>query len=91
MVGEKTDVHASEQFWYAEFEPTLADLFSDPNLNFSNGPELIDLLQKHGIDNPVTGEPIILEQSPGNLICEGEEGEPVLKICLENGLLYTLF
>ena len=91
MVGEKTAVHTSEPFWYAEFRPALDGLFSDPNLNFSNGPELIDLLQKHGIVNPVTGEPIILEQSPGNLIFDGEASEDKLKICLENGLLYNLF
>jgi hypothetical protein len=74
MVGEKTDVY----------------LFSEPSNDFSNGSELIDLLQRNGIDNPITGEPIIIEHSPGNMIVEKSGDKSEMKICLENGSLYTL-
>ena len=90
MVGEKTEVYTVNGFWYQNFRANLADFFSDPSKRFSNGSELISLLQKNGIDNPITGEPIFIEHSPGNMIVEKTGDEFVLKICLENGLLYTL-
>jgi hypothetical protein len=68
----------------------LADLFSHPDNDFSNGSELVDLLQRNGIDNPITGEPIIIEHSPGNMRVEKMENKIIMKICLENGSLYTL-
>jgi len=91
MVGETTDIYTVEGYWHQNFQAQLADLFSIPSNNFSNGSELIDLLQRNGIDNPVTGEPIIIEQSPGNMIVEKTGDTIVMKICLENGSLYTLF
>jgi hypothetical protein len=93
MVGEKTDVyvHSVEGYWYLNFQASLADMFAIPSNNFSNGSELIDLLQRNGIGNPITGETIIIEHSPGNMIVEKAGDEIVMKICLENGLLYTLF
>ena len=91
MVGEKTDVYTVEGYWYNNFKANLADFFSDPSNDFSNGSELIDLFQRNGIDNPITGEPIIIEHSPGNMIVEKAGEEIVMKICLENGSLYTLF
>ncbi len=91
MVGEKTDVYTVEGYWYNNFRDNLADFFSDPSNDFSNGSELIDLFQRNGIDNPITGEPIIIEHSPGNMIVEKAGEEIVMKICLENGSLYTLF
>ncbi|MCK5277710.1 MAG: DUF2330 domain-containing protein [Cyclobacteriaceae bacterium] len=91
MVGEKTDVYTVEGYWYNNFRNNLADFFSDPSNDFSNGSELIDLFQRNGIDNPITGEPIIIEHSPGNMIVEKAGEEIVMKICLENGSLYTLF
>ena len=90
MVGEKTEVYIVDGLWYQNFRVNLADFFSDPSNNFSNGSEFIDLLQRNGIDNPITGEPIIIEQSPGNIIVEKAGDKIVLKICFENGLLYTL-
>ena len=90
MVGEKTDVYTVDRSWYSNFRANLGDFFSNPNNTFSNGPELIDLLQRNGFDNPVTGEPIIIEDSPGNIIIEKAGDKSVWKICLENGLLYTL-
>ena len=90
MVGEKTDVYTVDRSWYSNFRANLGDFFSNPNNTFSNEPELIDLLQRNGFDNPVTGEPIIIEDSPGNIIIEKAGDKSVWKICLENGLLYTL-
>ena len=90
-VGEKTDVYTVHRYWYQNFAANLADLFSYPDNDPSNGSELIDLLQKNGIDNPITGEPISLEHSPGNMIVEKAGDSMVLKICLENGSLHTLF
>ena len=90
-VGKTTDVYTIEGYWHQNFHASLADLFSEPDNTFSTGAELIELLKKNGIDNPITGEPIIIEDSPGNMIVEKAEGEILLKICLENGSLYTLF
>ena len=90
-VGETTDVYSVEGNWHQNFYANLADLFSDPSNDFSNGSELIDLLQRNGIDNPITGEPIIIEHSPGNMIVEKSWDKIDMKICLENGSLYTLY
>ena len=76
-------------WWYQYFQANLADFFSNPSQSFSNGSEFIDLLQRNGIDNPITGEPIIIEHSPGNMIVEKDGDKIILKICLENGLLYA--
>ena len=91
MVGETTDVYSVEGNWHQNFYVNLADLFSEPSNDFSNGAELIDLLQRNGIDNPITGEPIIIEQSPGNMIVERAGDYIEMKICLENGSPYALF
>jgi hypothetical protein len=91
MVGEKTEVYSVEGYWYENFQYNMADFFSDPSIGFSNESELIQLLQTNGIDNPVAGEPIIIEHSPGNLVFEKTGDEIVMKICLANGLLYTLY
>ena len=90
-VGEKTDVYSVQGYWYNNFQANPADMFSIPSNNFSNGSELIELLQREGIDNPITNEPIIIEHSPGNMIVEKAGNKIVMKICLENGSLYTLF
>jgi hypothetical protein len=89
MIGEKAEVYTVERYWYQNFYANLADLFSDPSNDFSNGSEFIDLLQRNGIDNPITGEPIIIEHSPGNIVVEKAGDKIDYKICLENGLLRT--
>ena len=38
--------------------------------DLSNASELIDLLQRKGMDTQITGEPVIIEHSPGNMIVE---------------------
>jgi hypothetical protein len=37
-----------------------SDLFAYPENTFSTGAELIELLQRKGIGNPITKEPILL-------------------------------
>lgn len=91
MVGEKTDVYSVERYWHQNFRASLVELFAIPDNNFSNGEELIELFQREGIDNPITKEPIIIEDSPGNIIFEETGDINQVKICLENGSLYTLF
>lgn len=91
MVGEKTDVYSVERYWHQNFRASLVQLFAIPDNNFSNGEELIELFQREGIDNPITKEPIIIEDSPGNIIFEETGDINQVKICLENGSLYTLF
>jgi hypothetical protein len=89
MIGEKAEVYTVERYWHQNFYANLTDLFSDPSNDFSNGSEFIDLLQRNGIDNPITGEPIIIEHSPGNIVVEKAGDKIDYKICLENGLLRT--
>jgi hypothetical protein len=91
MVGEKAKVYTIERYWLDNFRNSLYEIFAVPTNTFSTGAELIDLLQKKGIDNPITGEPIIIEQSPGNMIVERAGDYIEMKICLENGSPYALF
>ena len=90
LVGEKTEVFSLEIDWRGKFESDLADLFAIPTNTFSTGEEFIVLLQREGIDNPITNEPIIIEDSPGNIIFEKSDGKELIKICLENGSLDML-
>jgi hypothetical protein len=90
LVGEKTDVYSVERHWRKNFQNRIASLFSEPQNTFSTGAELIELLQRKGIDNPITKEPIILEDSPGNIVVEKAaiiDQINQIKICLENGSL----
>ena len=91
VVGEKTDVYSIERYWPQNFQARLADLFANPENTFSTGEELIELFRREGIDNPITKEPIIIEDSPGNIIVEKAGSMTQVKICLENGSLYNLF
>jgi hypothetical protein len=91
MVGEKAEVYTIERYWLDNFRNRLYELFAVPDNTFSTGAELVDFLQRNGIDNPITGEPIIVEHSPGNMIVEKTEDYIEMKICLENGSPYTLF
>ena len=90
VVGEKTEVYTVEEYWYGIFQARLADIFSIPSNDFSNESELIEILEREGIDNPITHEPIIIEHSPGNLVIEKTGDRIQFKICLENGSLYSL-
>jgi len=86
-VGETTDVVTVEKYWRRNFQSRISSLFTEPENTFSNGEELIELLQRNGINNPITKEPIILEDSPGNIIVEETGDKNQIKICLENGSL----
>ncbi len=88
LVGEKAEVYTVEEYWLYHFDRRLTELFSHPH-NISNGADLIELLHREGIDNPITHEPIMIEHSPGNLVVE-ETGDHIgFKLCLENGSLYS--
>jgi len=43
-----------------------------------------------GINNPITNKPIILEDSPGNIIWEGSGDNIKIKFCLRDSPLDTL-
>jgi hypothetical protein len=91
LVGERTDVYSVERYWPQNFQARLNELFADPDNDFSTGAELIELLRREGIDNPITKEPIIIEDSPGNIVVEKTGNVTQAKICLENGAFYSLF
>jgi hypothetical protein len=91
LVGEKTDVYSVERYWPQNFQAHLSNLFADPDNDFSTGAELIELLRREGIDNPITKEPIIIENSPGNIVTEKTGNVTQASICLENGALFSLF
>jgi len=65
-------------------------LFAFPEKRPSNGEELIDFLNRKGIVNDITKEPIILEDSPGNIVVEQTGNKYNVKLCLENGSLKYL-
>ena len=90
LVGEKTDVYSVERYWRQNFQNRISSLFSEPENTFSTEAELIELLQSKGIDNPITNEPIIIEDSPGNIVVEKTgviDQISQIKVCLENGSL----
>jgi hypothetical protein len=90
VVGQKTDVYSVERHWRKNFQYRISGLFSEPQNTFSTKAELIELLQRNGIDNPITKEPIIIEDSPGNIVVENPwiiDQTRQIKICLENGSL----
>ena len=89
MVGEKAEVYTVEGYWFLPLKDSLADILSIPSYGSSES-DLIAILEREGIDNPITHEPIINEHSPGNLVIEGQGDRMELKICLENGSLYAL-
>jgi hypothetical protein len=90
LVGEKVDVYSVERYWLRNFRDSLGDFFYNPANTISTGERFIKYLQKEGINNPITNEPIIIEDSPGNIIVEETGGINLIKICLENGSLDTL-
>lgn len=70
FIGEKVEVYSPDASGYRDTSSRLYDLLSIPNHSGLNGEELIELLIKEGIKNPMTGESIILEDSPGNITVE---------------------
>lgn len=94
LFDEKTiDVNIIDRVWMDEFRAQVSDVFAEPSVTFSNGSDLVELLRREGINNALTGRPILNEDSPGNVIVENPEGEkwPIIKVGLENGSLCELF
>jgi len=91
IVGEKTEVYTLERNWLYNFQSSVADILSIPENNFSTGEELIEILRREGVDNPITHEPITLEESPGNITFAGSGKDIKLYICLSNGSLDALY
>ena len=89
----------SEKHWSVYTAPLLAqsfmanldDLFCIPENDFETGEELVEILGKEGIKNPLTNKPIILEDSPVNIILETDGDGFRIKLCLENGSFLNLF
>ena len=90
-LGETTEVYTVEKGPGTGLEVLMSLYFSYPNENtISSGEELIGFLNRQGINNPITNEPIILEDSPGNIVCEGIGDDIKIKYCSRNGSLSTL-
>ncbi|MGD8344750.1 MAG: DUF2330 domain-containing protein [Desulfobacterales bacterium] len=90
-IGKTPEVHTIHRNWPDHLMGQLADLFSYPENTFETGAELSKILKKSDIKNPITNEPIILEDSPGNIILEEDADGTQIKLCLENGSLHDLF
>jgi len=56
----------------------------------SSGKEYIEILKRNGIKNPITKEPIIFEDSPGNVVWEQSGDEIKIKYCRRNGSLVDM-
>ena len=52
-----------------------------------NDEDFIKVLEDEGVYNPITKQPMIIEDSPGNIFFEGGR----IKICLVNGSMEWLF
>ena len=90
-IGKATEVSTPHRSWSQIFMADLSDLFCIPENDFETGEELVELLRKKGIKNLLTNKPIILEDSPGNIILEEDGDGFQIKLCLENGSFRDLF
>ena len=90
-IGETTEVSTLPRYWPPNFAAAMVDVFVDPENTFSNAAELIRILDTEGITNPLTKEPILIEDSPGNIILEKDGDAFRIKLCLENGSFLDLF
>lgn len=90
-IGKTTEVSTLHRSWPSNFAVALSNVFALPENTFSNGAELIKLLDMEGITNPITNEPILIEDSPGNIILEKDGDGFRIKLCLENGSFLDLF
>jgi hypothetical protein len=89
-LGETTEIYTVERSRRSDSEFPLWFYFNFPSNPVSSGEELIELLNQMGFHNPITDEPIILEDSPGNITWEGSGDDTKIKFCLRDGSLYTL-
>lgn len=74
--------------WRYSLDGCIADAFSDPEMQCDE--TLIEALKEYGCYNPFTGEPIIIEDSPGNILCERDEYDIDIKVFLQNGSFVTM-
>ena len=76
--GEKIQVNSHSSKMYSEwstFRSHVADIFSEPGLDDLTDDELIELFAENELKNPFTNEPVLIEDSPGNLTVERVNGE----------------
>lgn len=85
-----TDFYIEEEFRSYDPEYSPFFLFHLPENTASSGEEYIEIVNRFGIHNPITNEPIILEDSPGNLVWEKSGDEIRIKYCRRNGSLMNL-
>ena len=85
FIGKTIEVNTLHWYWPDGFRADLADVLSIPENSFETGEELVKILEKEGIKNQITNEPIILEDSPGNITVEKDAGGIQIKLYLENG------
>jgi hypothetical protein len=88
-IGKVTEVHTLNYSWPQNFMADISDKLAIPENSFETGEELVEILRKEGIKNPLTNKPIILEDSPGNIILDKDGFQ--IKLCLENGSFLDLF
>ncbi|CAB1058468.1 hypothetical protein D1BOALGB6SA_3224 [Olavius sp. associated proteobacterium Delta 1] len=92
-LGETTQIYTEEiNFDRDSSLPVqlLLQFSSYPAGPISNGQQLIEFFNQNGIDNTITNEPIILEDSPGNYIWQQSGDDVTVKYCHRNGLLEFL-
>jgi hypothetical protein len=76
--GEKIQVNSHSSKLYSEwstFRMHVVDIFSEPGLDDLTDDELIELFAENDLRNPFTNEPVLIEDSPGNLTVERVNGE----------------
>ena len=76
--GEKIQVNSHSSKMHSEwstFRMHVADIFSEPGLDDLTDDELVELFAENELKNPFTNEPVLLEDSPGNLTVERINGE----------------
>jgi len=89
-LDETTDIYIEKESWRSGLEDSQGFLFIFPENTASSGEEYVERLNRMGIDNPITNEPIILENSPGNIVWEQSGNEIKIKYCRRNGSLSNL-
>lgn len=86
-IGETIDIDSLERNWYQDIQSDFSDVFMDPTFIYSTDTKLIQKLHEAGIKNPITKQPIIIEDSPGNISIKND-GNFQIGICLENGFIH---
>jgi hypothetical protein len=89
-LDETTDIYIEKKSRRSLLEDPPLFLLYFPENSPSSGEEYIEILNRDGIYNPITNEPIILENSPGNIVWEQSGNEIKIKYCRRNGSLINL-